>query len=157
MKGTNSVIDAANGVMTSKPVQNSISEYVLNLNFSYSGNAEKYGIEIRLPASIFKDRNGNNIGEVILPLEKYPNIPTSGANFNYEIDQTTNEIIIRNTQKVEGNFYLITDIKYTVLPSEVKMDQVTVAGETVYRQKNDFTATMTCPPILVPVRELVEI
>lgn len=73
---------------------------------------------------------------------KYPNIPTSGANFNYEIDQTTNEIIIRNTQKVEGNFYLITDIKYTVLSSEVKMDQVTVAGETVYRQKNDFTATM---------------
>ncbi|HHT07625.1 MAG TPA: hypothetical protein GX006_03880 [Clostridiales bacterium] len=114
----------------------------MNLNFSYTGNAEKYGVEIRLPASIFKDRNGNNIGETIVPLVKYPEIPTTGAKFNYEIDPKTNEIIIRNTEKVEGNFYLILDIKYNVQLSEVKMDQVTVAGETVYRQTNDFTATM---------------
>jgi hypothetical protein len=105
--------------MTSSPRQNYTTEHIMKLNFSYTGNAEKYDVEIRLPAHIFTDREGNNIGKIEIPLPKYnpqntdeSEPPNASAKFNWRIDEETDEIVISNYADIEGNFFLTADIKY---------------------------------------------
>ncbi len=105
--------------MTSSPSYNYTTEHVMKLNFSYTGNAKKYDVEIRLPAHIFTDREGNKIGSLEIPLPKYnpDNLdesepPNASAKFNWRIDEATDEIVISNYTNIEGDFFLTSDIKY---------------------------------------------
>ncbi|MGI6696509.1 MAG: Spy0128 family protein [Christensenellales bacterium] len=138
---TSSTISPDKKTLTTTPSQNYTSEHVLNLNFSLTGNADKGAVQIRVPAKIFKDRDGNNIGTVTVPLLKAPNEPQSGNRFNYYIDDATNEVVIVNTSPIDGNFFLTVDLKYQVNPYLVKMTWVATDSEYVYTR--NFTATMT--------------
>ncbi|MGI6687093.1 MAG: Cna B-type domain-containing protein [Christensenellales bacterium] len=138
---TSSTISPDKKTLTTTPSQNYTSEHVLNLNFSLTGNADKGAVQIRVPAKIFKDRDGNNIGTVTVPLLQAPNEPQSGNRFNYYIDDATNEVVIVNTSPIDGNFFLTVDLKYQVNPYLVKMTWVATDSEYVYTR--NFTATMT--------------
>jgi pilin isopeptide linkage protein/uncharacterized repeat protein (TIGR01451 family) len=119
LSGSYAKISEDQFTMTSSPRQNYTTEHIMKLNFSYTGNAEKYDVEIRLPAHIFTDREGNNIGKIEIPLPKYnpqntdeSEPPNASAKFNWRIDEETDEIVISNYADIEGNFFLTADIKY---------------------------------------------
>ncbi len=137
---TRTTISADKTIMTTTPSQNYLSEHVLNLNFSLTGNAAKGGVEIRVPAKLFKDRDGNDIGTVTVPLLQAPDEPQFGNRFNYYIDDTANEVVIVNTAPIDGNFFLTVDLKYQVKPDQVKMTWAATDSEYVYAR--NFTATM---------------
>lgn len=115
--------------MTSTPSVNLQTEHVLNLNFSFTGNADVGQASIKIPAQIFLDRDGNGIGQVTVPLLEAPAVPTTGNRFNYELVDEINPstgkietmVVIRNTEPINGNFFLTIDIKYQVMPYQVEM------------------------------------
>jgi len=130
--------DAYNSSSVCKPARNNPTEHIVNLNFSFTGNAGKYAAEIRIPAHIFTDRAGNKIGTFEVPLPKYDlantdisEPPNAATKFNWRYDSATDEIVISNYAPIEDNFFLKVQVKYNVKPSEVKNGY-----------KNTFNATM---------------
>lgn len=71
----------------------------LQINYALSGEIkyEPGDITITVPAYIFKDRSGKNIGELIVP---YPEDPSKKSDYNWK--QVGDQIIITNTKRMSA-------------------------------------------------------
>lgn len=73
--GTDSVVstvDAVDDHMLTTPLKNYQTEHKLRLQFSITGDMDKGQAEIRLPAHIFYNRQGQPIGTYEIPLVLAP-------------------------------------------------------------------------------------
>jgi|GEM_PF-6261001 len=98
----------------------------VELSFSLGGtrDAEAGEIVLKVPYSIFSDRNGNAVGTVTPPSnlvskEQYgPNCKSSGADFYYYFedtdgDQKYDNIVFVNYSEVKTSSYFVADIAYS--------------------------------------------
>lgn len=125
--GTYSTISTDKFSMVANPTINGMTDHTLDLNFSFTGSADKYKAEIRIPAHIFYDRDGAAIGLFEVPLPQYdpanPAVsepPDAATKFNWRLDPATDEIVISNYAPIVDNFFLTVQIKYRVYPYQVK-------------------------------------
>lgn len=165
--GSNSTINADKDQMVSNPTANYTTEHVMDLNFSFTGNADRYQAEIRFPAYLFYDRDGNPIttipgpdnkpiSTVEVPLPQYdpanPTVsepPEAATKFNWRIEN--NEVILSNYLPIKDNFFVTLQIKYRVQPYLVKngytntinaaMTVNTLSGQTETYTSNDLAIT----------------
>ena len=156
VSGKNSTVSTDKLTMEAKPTANYETEHIMEMNFSFTGLADKYKAEIRIPAHIFYDRSGSAVGTYMVPLPQYnPSDPESSeppnaaTKFNWRLDSETDEIVISNYAPVEDNFFLTLQVKYFVTPHLVKegytkdfsstMQVQTRSGEVETYTSNDLT------------------
>lgn len=106
-----------NGSLLIEPTENSIYNaesnpgggiqvtYQLLFNMGGSEDAPAGAIKIFLPKHIFKDRNGNNIEEVIdVPLVEYPEASGSGFNYRTEIIDNIEYVVLENYKTIASSY-----------------------------------------------------
>lgn len=92
----------------------------LRVNFSFGGeeNIAPGKINIKIPAHIFRDRNGEFTGFFNSPLPIAPNRgETTG--FNYTVDEENNEIIISNWDTIAPSTVLTCQFAYYFTPYKI--------------------------------------
>lgn len=96
------------------------TQAVCQINFSLGGeeNAPAGQIEIRVPAHIFSDRDGKPIRSVSVPLSKAP-AEGGDTGFNYYIDTTTDEVVIKNYREIKSSYFFTCQISYNFTPFSV--------------------------------------
>jgi len=136
------------------PTDNSDQSVILQIDFTLGGDqpAEPGEIEIRIPLSIFSDRDGNAADTINIPLVQAPE-ESGMTNFHYYIDYDTGEVVITNYAQISTAVYFTCDVKYTFLPSDIEDGYVnsdiyadftiTLAGqEPVEYHSDDLTVTV---------------
>ena len=94
----------------------------LLIEMSFSGTEDDFvpanAIEIRIPLSVFKGWNGQNVDTIVTQVPKAPDT-NQQSNFNYTIDTETNEIVLHNYNPISGNDYFSAEFSYRVTPLDV--------------------------------------
>ena len=95
----------------------------MNMHLTFSlGNISEIKpeeIEIRIPQSIFRNREDEITGNFYIPLPKYPETGQVSS-FNYKIDTDTDEIVITNFETIKDTLAFKLDVQYSFLPENVK-------------------------------------
>ena len=160
LSGTESVIP--DNAMVSTPLSNRPTEHIMELGFSYTGEAAENGIEIRLPAYLFRyceapgDRDlfpqladgdpminitadpNNPLNTLDIALEPWPAEPAESTyKFNYRIDPVTDELVLSNYGPFPSGSTFTTAFKFIQpRPSYVQDGYI----------KDDIQATFTVKP-----------
>ena len=119
LSGTSQTLIDGNSLSIT-PDNNDIARVVCQVEFSVGGeeNIPAGQIEIRLPAHLFYDRNGQPVGNAIVPLAKAPE-ESGNTGFHYLIDPDTDEIVIKNFRTIESSYYFTCQIGYDFRPYQV--------------------------------------
>lgn len=130
------------------PDNNGTARVVCQVEFSVGGeeNIPAGQIEIRLPAHLFFDRNGQPVGTVTVPLTKAPE-ESGSTGFHYMIDPDTDEIVIKNFRTIESSYYFTCQIGYDFLPYQV------ADGYTTDDLRADFKVTTPSQKALTAASE----
>lgn len=106
-------------ILTVDPLQNTEQTVKLQITFALTnGNTAEAGeVEIRIPQSIFYDRDGNPLVNCYIPLSTEDEGDTS---FKYYIDDAAGEIVITNYKTFYSGSTFTCEVEYTVLPSDVE-------------------------------------
>lgn len=102
-----------------RPTGDNKQEVRLRVSYSLSGEKD-YGpgdVVITIPANLFVDRDGHNIGRLVIP---YPEDPSVKATFNWK--QVGNEIQLVNTKRLTAATHGFFDIAVTDLTPHVIKD-----------------------------------
>lgn len=130
------------------PDNNGTARVVCQVEFSVGGeeNISAGQIEIRLPAHLFFDRNGQPVGTVTVPLAEAPE-ESGSTGFHYMIDPDTDEIVIKNYRTIESSYYFTCQIGYDFLPYQV------ADGYTTDDLRADFKVTTPSQKALTAASE----
>lgn len=102
-------------VLDATPKENKETAYVLMLNYSTSTAFDTGDCEIRIPAHIFKDREGNPVGRYTTG--------SSGEAFKFaeSYDEAADEIVLKNFEPIPEGYFCNVSIEYNkIRPSEIK-------------------------------------
>ena len=147
LSGTSQTLIDGNSLSIT-PDNNDIARVVCQVEFSVGGeeNIPAGQIEIRLPAHLFYDRNGQPVGNAIVPLAKAPE-ESGNTGFHYLIDPDTDEIVIKNFRTIESSYYFTCQIGYDFLPYQV------ADGYTTDDLRADFKVTTPSQKALTAASE----
>lgn len=160
LSGTDS--EVTGNTMVSTPLTNRPTEHIMELGFSYTGEAAENGIEIRLPAYLFRYREApgdrdlfpqladgdpminitadpnNPLNTLDIALEPWPAEPAESTyKFNYRIDPVTDELVLSNYGPFPSGSTFTTAFKFIQpRPSYVQDGYI----------KDDIQATFTVKP-----------
>lgn len=94
----------------------------LMVELTFSGEEDQSikagAIEIRIPLSVFKGWDGKSADKIVTQVPKAPE-QNAQSNFNYEIDEENQEIVIHNFNEISGNDYLSVEFSYNVSPLDI--------------------------------------
>ncbi|MGI6217063.1 MAG: BspA family leucine-rich repeat surface protein, partial [Coriobacteriales bacterium] len=139
--------------LTKKPTDNSEQTFTAQIEFALYGEHD-YGagdITVKIPAHIFKDRNGNYCDNLVLPLAEAPSTRTE-FNWSFVDDENGGYYILTNTRDMSAATQVSIQLSYeNVLPSEVvdmqdsspltaTVNVITNAGNTLDATSNSITA-----------------
>ena len=147
LSGTSQTLIDGNSLSIT-PDNNDIARVVCQVEFSVGGeeNIPAGQIEIRLPAHLFYDRNGQPVGNAIVPLAKAPE-ESGNTGFHYLIDPDTDEIVIKNFRTIESSYYFTCQIGYDFRPYQV------ADGYTTDDLRADFKVTTPSQKALTAASE----
>lgn len=94
----------------------------LMVELTFSGEEDQSvkagAIEIRIPLSVFSGWDGKSADKIVTQVPKAPE-QNAQSNFNYEIDEENQEIVIHNFNEISGNDYLSVEFSYNVCPLDI--------------------------------------
>jgi hypothetical protein len=140
-----------------QPTDNAERSVTAQIDFSLSGeyNYEAGDVQIRIPAHIFKDRDGNNYGNLVLPLKESPSTDT---NFNWSL--VGDEYVLTNTRKLSAASHVSIQLAYEhITPSDVvdmaKTSNLTARLDVLTH--NDNTLSLTSDPLTAQIDTYEEV
>ncbi|MGI6590391.1 MAG: BspA family leucine-rich repeat surface protein [Eggerthellaceae bacterium] len=145
--------DAANLYL--KPNDNTPLSITAQVDFSLSGehDYEPGAIQVKIPAYLFQDREGNNHGNLVLPLDEAPSTKTA-FNWSFIDDENGGYYILTNTHQMSSASSVAIEFAYENLtPSEVvdmkktsdltaELSVTTVSGNELSQSAGPLTATI---------------
>ncbi|MDO4437296.1 MAG: FctA domain-containing protein [Coriobacteriaceae bacterium] len=135
------------GQITVRPKGDGEQTVRLRVNYALSGESdyEPGDISITVPGSIFKDRDGNPEGKLVLPVPAEP-ATAAGWNYRHVVSGGKDEYIITNTHRMPAASQGFMEFAYMELtPHKLKdmqlSDAFTAKMEIVTHNDNLLTAT----------------
>jgi len=109
----------ADNAATLEPATNIATYVYFQLDFVMGGetSAQPGEIEIEIPLSIWRDRDGELTGNINIPL---PTTQEGSKLFYYYIDDANECVVITNFAEIAPSYHLTATISYDVLPTDVR-------------------------------------
>ncbi|MGI6033544.1 MAG: BspA family leucine-rich repeat surface protein, partial [Coriobacteriales bacterium] len=146
-----------------KPSDNNSQTFAARIDFSLSGehDYEAGDIQVKIPAYIFKDRNGENYGNLVLPLAEAPSASTD-FNWSYINDENGGYYVLTNTRKMSAASSAVIELAFeNIIPSDIvdmaKTAQLTAEVTVTTSKGNEISRTANPLTAQVDTHETVSV